>query len=256
MESAERVSRVLLAFTNGSPVLGVSEIARSLEMPKSAVHRALTSLCHVGLVRQDPKSAKYRLGPRAMEVGFAALDHGDVGAAALPLMRRMTDETGETTTLSLFAGHDRFYAAQVESPHDVRMMVEVGLRCPLYAGASGRAILAALEPAALEEYLLSASLARLTDATIVDTSELRAALDVVRAQRYAVSRGERDPWAAAVAAAFHDRNGRVLGSLSICGPLARFSQELVAIYGPTVAGAAAQLSLTLGAEPAPANIND
>lgn len=248
MESAERVSRVLLAFTAGQPVLGVSDIARTLSMPKSAVHRTLTSLCRTGLIRQDSGTAKYRLGPRAIDIGFAALDHDDVRSAALPIMRRATEETGETTTLSLLAGRERFYAAQVESPHDVRMTVEVGLRCPLYAGASGRAILAAFDTAALDEYLDSTDLVRLTDNTICDATRLRAALESVRAQGYAVSRGERDPWAAAVAAAVHDRDGRVLGSLSICGPLGRFGSGLVAEYGTFASESASHLSEAFGAE--------
>jgi IclR family acetate operon transcriptional repressor len=256
MESAERVSRVLLAFTAGQPVLGVSELARTLEMPKSAVHRTLTSLCRAGLVRQDSGTAKYRLGPRAVDIGFAALDHDDVRSAALPVMRWATEQTGETATLSLLAGRERFYAAQVESPHDVRMTVEVGLRAPLYAGASGRAILATFEPWAVDEYLEATELVRLTDHTISDASRLRAALDSVRAQGYAVSRGERDPWAAAVAAAFRDRDGRALGALSICGPLGRFGSGLVAEYGLIVGEAAANLSRALGADVGAVATND
>jgi len=254
MESAERVSRVLLAFTSGAPVLGVSELARSLEMPKSAVHRTLTTLTRTGLVRKDPGTAKYRLGPRAIDIGFAAIDHGDVRSAALPIMRCATELTGETTTLSLLVDRERFYAAQVESPHDVRMTVEVGLRAPLYAGASGRALLAALDPEALAEYLDSVELVQLTDRTIPTVAELRSALEDVRRAGYAVSRGERDPWAASVAAAFRDRDGGVLGSLSICGPLGRFEAESVAEYGPIVRESAAQLSRQLGAEQVPAQI--
>src|SRR5215467_5863339 len=98
MESAERVSNVLLAFTSGEPVLGVADIARRLAIPKSAVHRTLTALCRTGLVRQDPATAKYRLGLRAFDLGLAALDHGDIRSAALPVLTEVTTRTCETTT--------------------------------------------------------------------------------------------------------------------------------------------------------------
>lgn len=248
MEAAERVSRILLAFTTGDPARGVSELARSLEMPKSAVHRTLTTLTRTGLMRKDPGTAKYRLGPRALDIGFAAMDHGDLRTLALPIMRYATELTGETTTLSLLVGRERFYAAQLESPHDVRMTVEVGLRAPLYAGASGRALLAALDPAALADYLDSVELIRLTDRTISSVPELRSVLEDVRRVGYAVSRGERDPWAASVAAAFRDREGGVLGSLSICGPLGRFDAEHVAEYGRIVRESSARLAQLLGAD--------
>jgi DNA-binding IclR family transcriptional regulator len=245
MESAERASNVLLAFTGGESVLGVAEIARRLGIPKSAAHRTLAALCRSGLVRQDPSTAKYRLGMRAVDLGLAALDHGDIRLAALPVMEETTARTAETTTLSLLAGRERFYAAQVESPQDVRMTVEVGLRCPLYAGASGRAILALFPEPELVEYLRTVPLQPLTKRTIGDPDRLRAALATVRETGYAVSFGERDPWAAAVAAPFLDRDGRVAGCLSVCGPTSRFESTGVDGFGAIVRVAAQRLSLEL-----------
>lgn len=248
MESAERVSNVLLAFTSGEPVLGVAEIARRLGIPKSGVHRTLTALCRTGLVRQDTATSKYRLGLRAVDLGLAALDHGDLRSAALPIMREITHRTRETTTLSLLAGRERFYAAQVESPQDVRMTVGIGLRCPLYAGASGRSILAFLPENELEDYLRSVPLTALTAKTFTTVPDLKAELELVRTRGYAVSRGERDAWAAAIAAPFWDRDGRVAGSLSICGPLSRFETAPVTEYAAIVAEATRRLSAEL--EPA------
>jgi DNA-binding IclR family transcriptional regulator len=247
MESAERVASVLLAFTSGDPILGVADIARRLGIPKSAVHRTLSALCRTGLVRQDPTTAKYRLGMRAVDLGLAALDHGDIRSAALPIMREISARTGETTTLSLLSGRERFYAAQAESPQDVRMTIDVGLRCPLYAGASGRAILAGFAAPELDDYLRSVTLTPLTEATITSPDRLREQLEKVRQSGYAESHGERDPWAAAVAAAFFDRDARVAGCLSICGPRSRFEAGAAAGYGPLVREAAARLTAELQA---------
>lgn len=242
MESAERVANVLMVFTTGDPVLGVADIARRLGIPKSAVHRTLTSLCRIGLVRQDPVTSKYRLGRRAVDLGLAALDHSDIRSAALPIMRAITDRTGETTTLSLLLGRERFYAAQVESQQDVRMTVEVGLRCPLYAGASGRAILAFLSEPELDDYLRSVTLERLTSSTITDVAELRHTLNLVRTLGYSVSWGERDPWAAAFAAPFRDRDGRVAGCLSTCGPISRLRSAPGEEFGAIISEGAGRLS--------------
>jgi DNA-binding IclR family transcriptional regulator len=250
MESTERVSNVLLAFTAGQAALGVTEIAKQLGMPKSAVHRTLTSLCRSGLVRRENGTTKYRLGLRAVDLGLAALNQGDIREAALPHLEGATEETEETTTLSLLAGRQRFYAAQVESPHDVRMTVEIGLRCPLYAGASGRAILAAFDEAALEEYLRVTPLVALTDSTIVEADRLRDDLDEVRARGWAAGIGERDPWAASVAAAFRDRDGQVIGSLSVCGPIGRFDPAAIERHAAVIVRASEQLTTDLGAQPA------
>jgi DNA-binding IclR family transcriptional regulator len=247
MESAQRISSVLLEFASGEPTLGVSEIARRLSLPKSAVHRTVTALCGTGLLRRESQAARYRLGPRALELGLTAIGHLDVRSTALTALTELTARTRETTTLSLRAGRQRFYAAQVESPQDIRMTVEIGRRCPLYAGASGRAILAFLDEAEIEEYLAATPLTALTPATITDPVRLRAQLDAVRKAGYASSAGERDAWAAGVAAPVRGREAQVVGSISVCGPLGRFSAAVVRQHGEAVKAAAAQLSAELAA---------
>ena len=234
LQSVERVSGVLLAFSLAEPVLGVSEIARRLGIPKSAVHRTLTSLTRSGLVARDAGGARYRLGPRAVEIGMAAMGTADVRTVALPVMQELSRGSGETATLSLLSGDERVYAAQVESVQDVRMTVELGRRFPLYAGASGQAILAALPAATRERYLAGIQLAPLTGATITDRAHLVAALATARRQGYAASRGQRDAWAAAVAAPITVAGRRVVGCLSICGPLGRFDDAAVRRHGEAV----------------------
>ncbi|MDG4762549.1 IclR family transcriptional regulator [Solwaraspora sp. WMMD406] len=246
---AQRLSAVLLAFTEGiGTTLGVSEIARHLDIPKSAVHRTLAALIEVGLVERAADSSRYRLGSRATALAMAALGVPDVRTSALPYLQELARLTGESATLSLMIGNERIYIEQVEGPQDIRMSVEIGRRYPLYAGASGRSILAALPPAELDSYLRAVELVTLTPATIADTGQLRTELKRIHEVGYAVSRGERDPWAASVAAAVFG-NHRVIGSMSVCGPAARITDEAAAGFGDTVRQSAANLSRALGHRP-------
>jgi IclR family transcriptional regulator, acetate operon repressor len=242
MQSVERISSILLAFTSDEQELGVTEIARRLDLPKSAVYRFLDSLVETGLVTRDQTSSRYRLGPKAIELGLAAIGARDLQTMALPIMQDLVKQTSETATLSLAVGRERVYAAQVEGPQVVRMTVAIGPHYPLYAGASGRAILAFLQDETRRSYLDTYTLTRLTDATLSAPKELEAVLDDVRVRGYAFSRGERDPAAAAVAAPLFGSLERVIGSLSICGPITRFSDEQIERYGPLVQTAARSLS--------------
>ena len=244
MQSVERACNVLLSFKAEEPLLGVSEIARRLSLPKSVAYRLLDSLVHMGLVARDNASMRYRLGPRAVELGFAALGTPNICGLAQPALQELVEQTRETATLSLLSGYERFYAAQVESPQEVRMLIEIGRRCPLYAGASGRAILAHFSPAQLGAYLNATALEPLTDRTATSRADLMARLEEVRRDGYAVSAGERDPWAGAVAAPVFI--GDVLtGSISVCGPLDRFSKDRLADYGEAVKIRAGRLSAQL-----------
>jgi DNA-binding IclR family transcriptional regulator len=204
-----------------------------------------SSLVEAGLLSQDSSSARYRLGPRAVELGLAAMGTADIRVAAMPIMLELTHSTGETTTLSLALGDTRVYVAQVQSPEAVRMTVEIGPRMPLYAGGSGRAILSFWEASQIEEYLQRTPLVPLTGSTVTSKDELLELLAVARENGYASSMGERDPWAGSVAAPVFRANRQVIGSISVCGPLQRFSAVDVRRVGRLVSEAATQLTQNL-----------
>ncbi|MFE9959307.1 IclR family transcriptional regulator [Micromonospora sp. NPDC005299] len=246
-----RALAVIDLLAEGSPeMIGVSTVARELNLPKAVAHRILKELTANQFVTFDEGTRRYRLGPGALAVGLAALRAIDVQAITNRHMRRLVDATGETATLSMRQGWIRVYTDQVLSPHEIRMSVTLGSRHSLSAGSSSKAILAALSDAEVEEYLTTHELTPVTPATITSVEQLRDDLRSVRRQGYAVSRGERQPGAASVAAPIRLASGEVYGSLSLCGPADRFSPRLLAEYGDLVADAARQVSAELGYLPA------
>jgi DNA-binding IclR family transcriptional regulator len=242
MQSVDRVTAVLMCFTDGEPELGVTDIAQRLELPKSAVHRVLEALTRSGMTTREHERGKYRLGPRATELSLAALGTVDVRSLALPVMEELRDASGETVTLSFVIGNQRVYVAQVESRQDVRMTVGVGRRAPLYAGASGRAILMTFGEVELDHYLSSVELTPLTDRTLHDRATLEEVLTADRLRGYTDSSGERDPYAAAVAAPIVGRNSRAFACFSVCGPRARLDGAARDHCGPLAVAAADRVS--------------
>lgn len=242
MQSVDRVTAVLMCFTSGEPELGVTEIAQRLALPKSAVHRILEALTIAGMTTKEFDRGKYRLGPRATELSLAALGTVDVRSLASPVMEELRDSTGETVTLSFAIGNERVYVAQAESKQDVRMTIEVGRRAPLYAGASGRAILMTFPEVELDQFLSHVELTPLTDRTVRDRDTLTSLLDGDRERGYTMSSGERDPYAAAVAAPIVGRNARAFACFSVCGPRARLDATLLESTGPAVVAAAERIS--------------
>jgi IclR family transcriptional regulator, acetate operon repressor len=244
-EAAARVADVLLLFVGGPNTLGVSEIARELGLSKAVVHRILQSLTSRSLVRLDPITRGYRLGPGAIALGARALRDFDLRAAARPTLRRLRDLTGETTTLSMLLERSRLYLDQYESPREIKMTVPIGRPFPLYAGASSRAMLAFL-PDQTVERVIAAGLEGMTPETILDPDELRRRLAATRASGFATSRGERQDGAGSVAAPVFGVDGEVMGAVSVCGPVSRFDRDAVDLYVTLVRSAAAEISRSLG----------
>jgi IclR family acetate operon transcriptional repressor len=239
--AADRVADVLLAVGIHDGAIGVSTLARRLELSKAVVYRILQSLTDRQLLRFDPAARAYELGPSAMILGARALRTLDLRTAALPVLRQLQQLTGETTTVSALVGSMRIYLDQVPSHRELKMMVETGRPYPLHAGSSSKAILA-FAPRALREQVLDEELASLTPQTITDRETLEAELERIRCSGVAVSRGERQHGAGSVAAPLFGPHGDVIGSISICGPIHRFEASTLRRYSPIVRRCAEEIS--------------
>lgn len=221
----ERAAAVLELFAaSQSALLGVSEIARALDLPKAVVHRTLGSLRAGGLIEVDEPSRRYRLGPAVLRLAAAYSRHLDIRDLARASMEQLCRATQETVTLSIRSGWTRVYVHQVQPPTDVKMVVELGYSYPLHAGSSSKAFLAFLAPEEIDRYL-EQPLGAMTDRTIVDPARLRQELRDIRASGYARSYGERQPDAASIAAPILDGEGRPVAVISVCGPLERFGTK-------------------------------
>ncbi|GAB2863388.1 IclR family transcriptional regulator [Actinocorallia aurea] len=240
-ETAARVADVLLLFVGGPQYLGVSAISRELGLSKAVVHRILQSLVSREMLQTDEGVAGYRLGPAAVALGASALSRFEARTVALPVLRRLRDATGETTTLSGLVGDDRVYLTQFESPREVKMTVEVGRRFPLHAGSSGKAILAFL-PEDRRESVLAGPLEPLTERTVTDREALRAELAGIAREGVAMSIGERQSDAASIAAPLVRPDGEAHGSISLCGPAHRFTADVVEHHRDLVLAAAEEIN--------------
>ncbi|MEQ4299981.1 IclR family transcriptional regulator [Plantactinospora sp. B6F1] len=244
-ETATRVADVLLLFTDGPDSLGVSAIARSLDLSKAVVHRILQTLVDRRLLVSDPASRGYQLGPAAAALGARALRESPLRTVAMPYLRELQLATGETTTVSARVHSGRVYLDQVECTREIKMTVEVGRRFPLHAGSSSTCILAFLPPAERDE-ILAAGLPSLTDRTVTDTEVLRQRLAEIRRLGFAGSDGERQEGAGSVAAPVFDIDGTVLGAISVCGPAARVDAAARERFVPLLIKAADAISRALG----------
>lgn len=247
MQNVLNALRVLEEVSVRQPV-GVSELARSLDMPKSSVQRAVQTLHRAGWLRPSgTEVTRWALTTRALEVGRRGIGELSLRDAALPIMQDLRDRTTETIHLNVYdeVAHRATLIERLETPKPVRITLPLGSDSPLPASSNGKAILAC-HPREEVDKLLDEGLVRYTDATIMDMDALQAELDTIRARGFAVNRGEWRTDIAAVAAAIVDDDGRPLGSMSISTPYDRMPDDLVSVYGEMVREAARKVSNALG----------
>src|SRR5579875_2885473 len=96
LSTVRNAARLLKVFRSRETDLGVSELARRLNLGKSTVHRLLTTLAAEGLIEQDPRTGGYRLGIVMFELGEAVRVNLDLHAATGPVLAGLRAQTGES----------------------------------------------------------------------------------------------------------------------------------------------------------------
>lgn len=248
VQSVERTLDIIEKLAEyGSPV-SLSELAESVDLKPSTVHRLLGTLMFRGFVDQDEHS-RYKLALKVYHIGNAATYSMDIKKLAAPFMHELLDLCNETVNLAVLDRGEVVYIDQLESTNIVivKMFARVGNRGPAYCTGSGKVLLAGLTREEFARYLNKTELDRFTSDTITDPAMLAKEIERVRKDGYALDLGERDEGVRCIAAPIKNQEDQVVAALSVSGPSMRMTasyinNELV----PLVKSLAARISLQLG----------
>ncbi len=242
MKSVTRSLRILEAVAQHQPVT-VGELTKLFGLPKSTVQRTLVTLAEAGWLRANRRdTTRWEIGARVLAVRPAALQGSSLFAAAREPMVRLRDTVNETIHLSVpDALQCMVVVDRVDCSHAVRTFHTVGDTSPLHATATGRAVLAHLPKQDVEE-LIERGLERYSDTTPADPDELRAELDRIRTDGYAVNRNQYRPDVCAIAAPVLDEDGTPLATVAISMPDSRYDADRLPEWGRMVADAAAEIT--------------
>jgi IclR family acetate operon transcriptional repressor len=251
MRNVLNTLRVLEEVASRQPI-GVGELARVLDMPKSSVQRALVTLHTAGWIRPAAgEVTRWVITTRALAVGGRVSGNLDLRGAALPIMEDLRRHTEETIHLTVPEDGKMVLIERLETDKPVRTSMALGHALPMHASANGKAVLAHSNPEVIRP-LLADDLPRYTETTITDPNELRAELAATRERGFAVNHGEWRSDVGSVAAAVMGGHDKPIASLSVNIPISRLTQESEADFGTALRAAANTLSARLGYAPGPA----
>jgi len=238
------VLRALEAVAARQP-MGVSELARRLDISKPAAQRALRALADEHWIRRsEQQPGRWVLTVKVLEVANQLGHELGLREVARPAMLELVKVTGEATHLSVLDGVDVVTIDEVESTEVLRIHWPIGTRAAAYAAANGKALLAALPDEQLARHLPE-PMEAFTDSTITDVETLKRELTEIRRRGYSTQRGELRTDVASVAACICDHAGQPVASLSIFMPIQRYPAAGAEPLGRLVAEAAAKISAGL-----------
>ena len=207
----DKSAAVLEAVASAGRPLSLTDLVAATGLSRATAHRLGVALGTHGLLRRDG-DGRFALGLRLIGLGRAAADGWPLAEAARPVLEQLRVETGESVQLYVRDGDDRICVDSLESPHELRTIVEVGARLPLSVGSAGR-------------------LLRGEDA---------------EANGWIESVEERAPGVASVSAAVRGADATVVAAISVSGPLDRTTRDPGTKYGPAVVAAAKRVESAAG----------
>lgn len=234
-QSLEKGLAVLRAFSARRRTMTLADVAEATDITKSSAQRMVFTLEKLGYVRKHPKTRRYQLTPRVMEIGFNYLAAHSLIDVANPFLSELTKVTTETSCLTEPDGLDMVYVARFVSAQFVPVHMPIGSRIPMYCTASGRAFLSALPEEEARALIEASDRVAHTMHTCTDVDEILRTLRQARQQGFATNAEELFLGDMTIAAPVLGSQGRPVASVHVVAPTSRWTMdEAVRKLAPTL----------------------
>lgn len=241
----ERGLAILATFGRERGPLGLTEVARRVEMRPSTVHRYLRTLTNLGYLQQDA-TLKYRLDVKAADLGLAAINSLDMREVARPHLKALCEIWGVTVNMAVLDGAEIVYVERIIGRRSMDLPIGVGSRQPAYCTSMGKVLLANLDEDEREDVIRSTEFVARGPRAIRSAEKLRAELARVRTLGYALNNEELARGLRSVAAPIHDSQDGVVAAINLHST--PFSvEEMREELAPSILATARTISRQLGA---------
>ena len=217
VRAVTRSTRIITALAEHPYPLGIVELATFVQLSPASVHRILSTLVSVGWVEQNSRTAKYRLGMRAIGVGSVGLVTNPVLHDGRMYLARLAEWSGHDAVLSTLIGVKTVQLTRVAGPHTEMIEFEAGHPQPAHAMADGKLLLAYLPEAEARYFYEVAGLRQYTANTITDPARMDQELAQIREQGYAVDNSERFDQGRGLAVPVLDADDRPIAAMLCLG---------------------------------------
>ena len=243
LERSLIVLETLANYPEGCPLTALAEAAN---MPASAAHRLLVELSGHGYIRQDREHGRYRLTMKLAALGLNFLNRSGIVDVVQPSLDRLAESCGELVRLAVVDGDELIFVAKAQgSKSGLRYDPDMGLSVPLSCSAAGYAWLSTMtESEAVERVARQGFGKPESYGPRAPTSVATLIPHLTKARKHGFSLIVEvfAPGMSAMSAPVRTRQGRVLGVVTIAGPLFRLSEKRMLQLGPSLMAIAAEIA--------------
>ncbi|NMB54172.1 MAG: IclR family transcriptional regulator [Leptolinea sp.] len=215
--SVEKAFVILEFLANKADPIELSALSRALSINKSTAYRYLTTLESLGYVVKDADTSCYTLGSKALWLASKFLNNLDLRTQAHPILRKLSDETGETVHLAYLDNFEVVYVDKIDGKSPVKMASRIGNRMPAHCTGLGKALMAFLPETEWQKYIDRVGLKYHTRNTITQPKEFFDHLRMIRERGYSIDNSENEEGIRCVALPVRNHEGKVIAAISIAG---------------------------------------
>ena len=230
----------------------LSDIAAALALEKGPAHRLLTEMTSLGWVERDEATERYRLTLKLALLGQQYLRGTGLSDVVQPVIDEVAKRSRELVRLTVVQGDAlHWFASSQGAPPGLMYQPAMSGRPVPHITANGKAWLATMDDETATRIALQGGLADAGDAgtrfgprSLRSVEALLRELAATRKRGYGLSVEEAEPGVRAIAVALRGLDGqRVVGTMSIGGPLLRMGPERDAEFYALLQQAAGTLSV-------------
>ena len=249
IQSLQRAFDLLDIVGSSESPLTLKEIAIEASLPRSSTYRFLRNLEYRGYLRCDDEG-QYHLGLKFLFLQQKGEQKYELKNLARPYIERLSAATGETVHLGVLFANRVLYMDSLESSQLIRMVAQVGSTIGVYCTSLGKALMMDRTDDEIKEVLKSEPMTKLTQWTLTSEKSVLDAVKQARVDGFALDERESSPDSRCVGAPIRDREGRIVGAISVSGPLSRMTGAYIKeVVVPALLKETGEISGALGYSP-------
>jgi IclR family acetate operon transcriptional repressor len=222
---ALRAFALLEQIVTASNPLSLDDLTSKLNLPKPTVFRIVNLLKDADLLRREPVSKRYTVGPRLSSFSMALWRSDVLRQQWHRSLEDAVAETNESCNLTMLENNQVLYLDRVETSQPLRLHLEAGTRMPLHCTASGKLFLSQMSLAEAKCALGDEPYQRFTSKTITTFAQMQAELAEVRKTGIGKHDSELIEDSVAIAVPVLGPNGAIYSAVALHAPSSRASIE-------------------------------
>ncbi len=220
----ERSSSIIEELYKSSVPLGISEIAKTLDLPKATIYRILITLAKSGFVEKDENDDKYKLGTIYIKYSDKVKSQIDIHNIAEPFMEELAKEIGETVNLAISRENSALNLSRIEGEETVLVSKLIAI-APYYCSSVGKILLSYKSKEEIEEYFKESKIKKRTINTIDNYGEFLEEREKILKNKYAVDDEEYDYGLFCVACPIINSKKEIIAAVGFSGPKSRIEYK-------------------------------